>query len=223
MSCNFAKESISSYLDGRLTGLERDRVSQHLSVCRECATLRRQTAQLRESLRAIPPAHLPRKLAIDLRILASRELLRSHHTGSFGAALEFWWARTRLMMDNLMRPLALPAAGGVTSALFIVGMLVQSLGFLHTPGADRPSALFTEASVDNVADFGAHSKSADDTLIEVKVDGQGRMVDYYVPQGQMTSEIGNLLLFTTFTPATKFLQPTSGKIVIRLSRIVVKG
>ena len=62
-------------------------------------------------------------------------------------------------------------------------------------------------------------KSADDTLIEVQVDGQGRMVDYDVSQGQMTSEIGNLLLFTTFTPATQFLRPTTGKVVIRLSRI----
>jgi hypothetical protein len=88
---------------------------------------------------------------------------------------------------------------------------------------DRPTPLFTEASVDSVADFGARSKSGDDTLIEVQIDGQGRMVDYNVPEGQMTSEIGNILLFTTFTPATKFLQPTTGKLVIRVSRIVVKG
>src|SRR5438046_1153516 len=72
-------------------------------------------------------------------------------------------------------------------------------------------------------DFGARSKSNDDTLIEIQVDGQGRMVDYELSQGQMTSEIGNLLLFTTFTPATQFLRPTTGKVVIRLSRIVVKG
>jgi hypothetical protein len=39
----------------------------------------------------------------------------------------------------------------------------------------------------------------------------------------MTGEIGNLLLFATFTPATNFLQPTSGKVVIRRSQIVVKG
>jgi len=49
------------------------------------------------------------------------------------------------------------------------------------------------------------------------------MVDYHLPQGQMTSEIGNLLLFSKFTPATQFLRPASGKVVIRLSRIVVKG
>ena len=45
--------------------------------------------------------------------------------------------------------------------------------------------------------------SAEQTLAN-QIDGQGRMVDYSVLQGQMTSEIGNLLLFTTFNPATFF-------------------
>jgi len=63
----------------------------------------------------------------------------------------------------------------------------------------------------------------DDTLIEIQVDGQGRMVDYSVLQGQVTSDVGSFLLFATYTPATMFLQPTSGRIVIRRSRIVVKG
>ena len=60
-------------------------------------------------------------------------------------------------------------------------------------------------------------------MVEVQVDEQGRMVDYNVLEGQMTGDFGNLLLFATFTPATVFLQPTSGKVVIRRSRIVVKG
>ena len=131
--------------------------------------------------------------------------------------------QARLMIDNLMRPLALPFAGGLTSALFMFVMMISTLGFLHSSVNDKPTALSTEASIDSVADFGARSKSNDDTLIEIQVDGQGRMVDYELSQGQMTSEIGNLLLFTTFTPATQFLRPTTGKVVIRLSRIVVKG
>jgi hypothetical protein len=49
------------------------------------------------------------------------------------------------------------------------------------------------------------------------------MVDFNVLQGKMTGEIGNLLLFSTFTPATMFMQPTAGKVVIRRSQIVVKG
>ncbi len=126
-----------------------------------------------------------------------------------------------LVIDNLMRPLAVPFAGGLTSALFLFGMLVPYLGLLRNPANDKPTALYTEASVESVADFG--SRNSDDTLIEVRIDGQGRMVDYSVLQGQMTSDVGNFLLFTTYTPATLFLQPASSRIVIRRSRIVVKG
>jgi anti-sigma factor RsiW len=223
MSCQFVQESISGYLDNRLAQQERDSVALHLAVCGECAAFHGRLKALRETLRSLPPARVPKWLAIDLQVLASRELLRRRQTGSPSAMTQFWASRMKLLVDNLMRPMALPLAGGLASALFIFGTLMPTLGALHTPDHDRPTALLTEASVDNVADFGARSKSVDDTLIEIQIDSEGRMVDYYVLQGQMTSEIGNFLLFSTFTPATIFLQPTSGKIVIRRSQIVVKG
>jgi len=223
MSCQFIQESISSYLDNRLTEQERKDVDRHLADCGECSSLHGMTAKLRENLRALPPVRPPERLGMDLRVMASRELLRRRQTGSLPALAQFWIARTRLLIDNLMRPLAVPCAGGIASALFIFGTLVPTLGFLRNPVNDRPTALSTEASVESIADFGPRSKSGDDTLIEVQIDGQGRMVDYYVPQGHMSSEIGNILLFTTFTPATKFLQPTTGRLIIRVSGIVVKG
>jgi hypothetical protein len=39
------------------------------------------------------------------------------------------------------------------------------------------------------------------------------------------SEIGNMILFTSFTPATAFGQPTPGKLLLsfRRSKVVVKG
>ena len=144
--------------------------------------------------------------------------------GSLSALRHFWAERARLVIDNLMRPLAVPFAGGLTSALFLFGMLVPYLGLLRDPANDKPTALYTEASVESVADFG--SRASDDTLLEVRVDGQGRMVDYSLLQGQMNSDVGNFLLFTTYTPATVFLQPAASRIVIRRTRrsgIVVKG
>ena len=144
--------------------------------------------------------------------------------GSLSAFLRYWIEQCRLPIDNLMRPLRQPAGRRTgLSALFIFLMLIPSLAFLRDSTNDKPTALYTEASVVSIADFASHSKGSDDTLVEVKIDGSGHMVDYRVLQGQMTSEIGNLLLFTTFTPATMFLQPTAGTIVIRRSQIVVKG
>jgi len=224
MSCQFIQEFLSRYLDNRLTEPERSSVVLHLAACGECATRHEQMVQLRENLRALPIALAPAKLGTDLRVLASKELVRSRRRSSISALLQSWGESVRLLIDNLMRPLALPfVGGGLTSALFIFGMLMPNLGFLRDPANDTLSGIYTKASVIKVAAFASPGKSNDDTVVEVQIDGQGHMVDYNVLQGQMTGEIGNLLLFSTFTPATKFNQPTAGKVVIRRSQIVVKG
>jgi hypothetical protein len=221
MNCQFVQESISRYLDNRLAQPERGSVASHLAACEQCAALHGRTAQLRQNLLSLPVAVAPERLVTNLQVLASKEVVRRRHMGSLSALMQFWAERARLVIDNLMRPLAAPVAGGLTSALVIFGTLVPYLGLLRNPANDKPTALYTEASVESVADFG--SRASDDTLLEVHIDGQGRMVDYSVLQGQMTSDVGNFLLFTTYTPATLFLQPASSRIVIRRSRIVVKG
>lgn len=224
MSCQITQERLSHYLDNRLAEAERRSVDLHLGACGECATRRDQMAGLRVNLRSLPIVRAPEKLATDLQLLASRELVRVRRKSSRSAAMQFWRDRAGLLIDNLMKPLALPfVGGGLTSALFIFGMLMPHLGYLRSAANDKPSTLYTEASVLKMAAFAADSKSSGDTVIEVQIDGQGHMVDYNVLQGQMTGEIGNLLLFATFTPATNFLQPTSGKVIIRRSAIVVKG
>jgi len=224
MSCQFTQESLSRYLDNRLPEPERSGVVLHLAACGECATRHEQMVELRENLRSLPIALAPARLATDLRVLASKELVRNRRRSSIFALMQSWRDAARLVIDNLMRPLALPAVGGgLTSALFIFGMLMPNLGFLHNAVNDTPSGIYTEASVIKVAAFASPGKSNDDTVVEVQINEQGRMVDYNVLQGQMTGEIGNLLLFSTFTPATMFLQPTAGKVVIRRSQIVVKG
>lgn len=214
---------MSGYVDNRLAEPERRNVALHLASCGECATRHERMEELRRNLRSLPVVRAPRRLATDLQVLASRELVRSRSRSSLSAWMQFWAERARLLIDNLMRPLALPAVGGgLTSALFIFGMLMN-LGYLRSAANDTPSTLYTEASVVKMAAFTSNTNSSDDTVIEVQIDGRGHMVDYNVLQGQMTGEMGNLLLFATFTPATMFLQPTSGRVVIRRSHIVVKG
>ena len=57
-----------------------------------------------------------------------------------------------------------------------------------------------------------------DVMVQLTVDHRTAMVsDFEVPQGSRRSpeelqEIGNLVLFSTFTPATAFGQPVTGKI-----------
>lgn len=214
---------MSGFLDDRLTDPERRSVALHLEVCEACSSERERTARLRAAMRSMPVAYPPARLETDLQILASKEIVRARRMGSVSAFTRDWMDRVRLLVDNLMKPLALPFAGGLTSALFMFVMLLPSIDFLRNTTHDTPSTLYTEASIDKIDEFAPRGKANDDTVVEVQIDGQGHMVDYNVLEGTMTGEVGNLLLFATFTPATVFLQPTSGKIVIRHSHIVVKG
>src|SRR5262249_1782110 len=168
MSCQFVRESISEYLDDRLTGPERRSVVSHLASCQECSALQTRMSQVRQNLRSMPAAVAPAKLATDLRGRASKEVIRRRDMSSPSALLRFCAERTRLVMDNLMRPLAAPVAGGFTSALVIFGTLIPYLGLLRIPTDVKVAALHTEASLDSAADFG--SKTSDDTLLEVQID-----------------------------------------------------
>jgi anti-sigma factor RsiW len=215
MSCQFVRESLSSYVDERLAAADRSQVALHLAGCRDCAAIHKRMADLRGNLRAMRAVRMPKKLAIDLKILASKELLRARQT-----KWQQWMDWARLTMDNMMRPFAVPAAGGFASALLMFAILMPGLNSLRGVAV---APAYTVEAVEPGAVL-----NPDETIIEVQIDQRGRMVDYYMPQGQMTSEIGNLLLFSTFTPAAitpanQFLQPNSGKVVIRISRIVVKG
>ena len=57
---------------------------------------------------------------------------------SLSARAHRWAGRVQLVFENLMRPMALPFAGGVLSALVMFAMLVPSLAFPHNFRNDVP-------------------------------------------------------------------------------------
>jgi hypothetical protein len=64
--------------------------------------------------------------------------------------------------------------------------------------------------------------------VEAYVDSNGRVQDYRVLSSpdqskELTPELKNMLIFTTFKPATAFGQPTSGTAVLSFSNVQVKG
>ncbi len=181
---------------------------------------------LAQMLRGLRPRVPPPGLTTSLRVLASRERRR------MGGA---WGDRLRLFATNLMRPLALPFAGGVCSAVVLFSMwLVPTYPVRGEGSFDVPTMLTTQATVRGTGPIGA---TGDDVIVDVIVmpnsDGYGRMVDYTVvsPHGAPVDEalrrnIENRLLFTEFTPATAFGQPTASRIRLYLQRsshIDVKG
>ena len=217
---------MSEFLDRRLTGAERIRLAQHLARCRECAGHLEELSEVREQLRSQPVAPVPPHLQTRLLVLASRERARWYSSGTLPLALRTWAGDAKLTIDNLMRPLALPFAGGVLSAMVLFSMLlVPAFGFRPSVRNDVPIGWYTAATLVEVAPF----INNDETVVELYIDDKGQAMDYSVQRGTVSPELqANLtkMMFSSrFTPATWFGQPTNGKVLVSFRRVhyVVRG
>jgi len=223
MSCDDMHEMVSSLLDRRVTAREEESVLAHLESCRQCAAEFESMRELRGALRQLDKPELPARLVHRLSMLAFDERLRQLSHVSLSVRAHRWAERVQLVFENLMRPMALPFAGGVLSALVMFAMLVPSLAFPHNFRNDVPLwVLYTDPALQegNPADAG------DEIVVEVTIDERGRVQGYTVTRGQMTPEIKTTLaLFLRFTPATVFDQPTWSRVLVsfRRSQISVRG
>jgi hypothetical protein len=223
MNCDKVQSSLSTFVDSGLPESERRAVSVHLAECRECEGQAEELRDLRGQLRSLPMALSPQMLASRLRVLASHEIARRRGEREFSSGFRRWLTRARISMRDLMRPLALPAAGGVLSSIVFFVMLVDTFGFQQVQANDIPLGVYTQVTVDQLSPFGF---SSHDMTVELTIDKEGH-VESYSPHGTFTrddiKQLGNLILFTSFAPATSFGQPTSGKVLVRSHRINVRG
>ena len=179
------------------------------------------------ALKSLRNTARPSGLTTSLRVLASRERRRAAEHRSLGAFTRAWVDRSRLVMHNLMRPFAVPLAGGVFSAIALFsGWVVPAYPVLAYGGVDVPTNLSTAASVKFTSPIGMWNA---DVVVDILIDGQGRMLEYTVVEGTLDEhsrrDLENTLMFTEFVPATAFGQPGMGRMRLWLnsSRIEVKG
>lgn len=226
MSCEKVQGIISAFLDHGLPCDEAGYVSKHLVHCRDCAEYSEQLVGLQNVLRHMPSPAAPPRLSLQLRILASRERARRLTRITISSLLRSWRDGAVLAMNNLMRPIALPFAGGLLSAIFLFGVLVPTLQARRNIRNDVPYVIYQQATVDSMAPFGF---TESEVVIELTIDEHGFITDYSVPKGKLSKElsndIGNMILFTSFTPAALSGQPTAGKVLVsfRRSHINIKG
>jgi hypothetical protein len=220
-------------LDGTVPSEERRALKRHLNGCRECALESERYVELRQTLRSLPKRMPPADLTTRLRVVASKVRMES-----FGGATPWnrWRDRMELFLRNLMRPLALPAVGGLCSAVFLFSTFVPMFksafalsAFGMNDSSDVPTILVTEPTLKYMAPVAFANNG--DAVVDLQLDDQGQIVDFNIvsARGQQSEKlrrsIENSLLFTEFWPATAFGHGVAGTIRIsfRSSRIDVRG
>jgi hypothetical protein len=229
MDCSNVRENLILLQDGWVTEAQRREVNSHLAECPACAALQQQYAAVRSSLRALPRKPVPHSVTMALRVIASREAARRRmYSGLFGRLRELR-DYIEYQVTDLMRPIALPAAGGLLSAVFIFSTMVPNLSTDRTRTWDVPIAIATDAQVKSSSLL---DMAEAEISIDILVDENGRVIDYALPEGSglpksslIRRRLENTLLFTEFNPATTFGRPVAGwtRVTFRGIEIDVQG
>jgi hypothetical protein len=219
MRCGEAKRLFSPYLDGAVTGAQMQALSKHLETCLSCSSEYADWRQAQHMLGTLKTVKTPPDLALKLRVAVSREAAESRRSPVSGFVLR---------LQNSLDSFAIPATGGLITAVVIFGLF---MGFLTLPPSlqanDVPLTFYTEPVLQQTP-FGLGSISEDSLVIETIVDENGRVQDYRIlstpdSSQDLGSQVKKMLIFTTFRPATWMGRPTQGRAVLTFSRVSVKG
>ena len=213
-SCVEIRNHFSDYLDDLCTQEARKSIRYHLSFCDVCQEQLEQWQSVREELRALPRRQVPPELALRLRVQVSQRLHQN--------PLSDLWVR----LENALKPLLIPATGGVLTAVICFCLFMGSHVVPITDTPDVTVQLVTPARVQELApmDF----NTGDNGLVLVtQINAEGRVKGYRVLSGQHSPELmqrlDRMIYFSIFQPATMFGKPTDGEVVLSLRRITVRG
>ena len=231
MSCENVQERISLLVDRNLPAGERETVLEHIGSCRPCGVHFEEIQKQRAMLLGIPAPAVPPALTARLQVLASHERERRLTRVNISARLRWWAGRVELMLDHLMRPVALPFTGGLLSAALIFAVIVPRLSFSHDmtgrelmidPGtvATMPWGSAAIPATENVVTAASDGLN----VVDMILDETGKVVDWSVVRGELTGDMKSIILFSHFPPASVMGMATSGKIrVIQAPPMTVRG
>ena len=222
MHCNWARQRIGRYIDFELGFLEKAFVRFHLSYCAKCHSHYEESETLGGWLHAVPDPMPPASL--EFRILSAFSI-EAQKRRDPGIALR----RLKIRLSNLVRPVAVPAVGGLLVALVLVPAMLSAFWAEPTASADVPLRFLARPLV--TAPFMTLPSPypvARDYTVLAYIDDRGGVYDFLVAdgepvEGRMRGELASALLTSKFEPAQRFGQPMMGQRVIVFQRIDSKS
>jgi Putative zinc-finger len=228
MNCRTARRGLAGYLDGAISGTEHALIRQHVETCGSCRIALQSYRRLEFCLARLNPVQAPANLAVQIRLMAARMEMAP-------SLARRMWLRTKLLFENILEPLAVPATGGVVVAMLAFLFVVQGIlvgipfGAVHD---DQPTNLVQPAQLESLPPFplpGVSTGSASGSLmVEVTLGAQGEVANYRIVSGPddpaVRRQIDQVLLFSRFRPEMSFGRPTAGgQLMLGFSEIRVRG
>jgi hypothetical protein len=240
MKCNTVHTKLAGYLDDAVTGAalveERVLIREHLESCDYCREELQRYRKLSMLLSRVPRNLPPADLAVRIRVAAAQAV----PTQDLRSRARRLRDRAELLLDNVFRPLTVPATGGFFSAILVFVIVLQ----LIVPGItvravpnDVPLNILRPAELITLSDYpSSWAPEQHDVelslphglLIDVTVDKNGQMVGYQIISGphsvDLRHQLDQMLLFSRFRPMMSFGRPTSGgHVILSFSAVRVRG
>jgi hypothetical protein len=215
---------------------ERVHIREHLEACSYCREELQRYRKLSVLLSRVPKNLPPADLAVRIRVAAAQ----AAPTQDLASRMRRVRDRAELLLDNVFRPLSLPATGGFFSAILVFALVLQ----LIVPGIavravpnDVPLNILRPAELITLSDYpSSWAPEQHDVelslphglLIDVTVDQHGQMVGYQILSGphsvDLRHQLDQMLLFSRFRPMMSFGRPTAGgHVILSFSAVRVRG
>jgi hypothetical protein len=232
MNCRQVQRRLPGYLDGAVRSKEHARVHEHLETCGSCRRQLESYRRLALFMSNTKPVVVPADLALRIRVETSRE---RQEWGYFN------WLRSRAkrIFEDILEPVAIPATGGVLTALVVFVLVVQNIlvgvplgGFVPN---DLPLNQIQPARLESLAPFPPPGLVAAEgqpdsgaLLLEATLNAQGEVVSYKILSGPNSKtvqrQIDQVLMFSHFRPQFSFGQPADGgRVLLSFNEVRVRG
>jgi len=238
MTCEKVHRRLAGYLDDANVSAarcsERAAIRQHLESCASCREELQRYRKLAVLMSRVPRAVPPADLAIKIKVAASQ----AEGTQDWRGRWQHIKDRAEILLDNVFRPLTVPATGGFFSAIiifvFVLHIIMPGITVQADPN-DIPTGLWQPAELVSLSDMPATPimqhpdvQLQHDILVDVVVDAQGQMSTYDIIDGPDTPSIRHqldqVLFFSRFRPMLSFGRPIpGGHVVLNFSSINVRG
>ena len=240
MKCATVRSNLAGYMDDAISGAaqvqSRIQVREHLDGCADCRGELERFRKLSALLSRVPRSLPPADLATRIRVAAAQSPDRQDAPSTWRRMRD----RAEILLDNVFRPITLPATGGFVSAILVFVVVLQ----LIVPGItvravqnDVPLNILQPAELITLSDYpqawapeqhDAELALPHGLLLDVTVDAHGGMVGYQILSGphsvDLRHQLDQMLLFSRFRPMLSFGRPTAGgHVILSFSAVHVRG